>query len=256
MDIRVCCPSYKRPIVETFDYLPWVKVYVDPKEYDEYIKKNPGKNIVKCADGVQGNISRVRNHILDKEFEDGAEAVLIIDDDFKGLFYWENKKSIPVEPEEFLLFVEKYTLLCLEWGYKIWGVNINQDKQVYREYSPFSTTSFIGAPFTVTLKGSECRYDEEISLKEDYDMTLQQLNKYRGALRVNKFYYKVKQAEQTGGCATYRNLDKEIQQLDALQKKRGDKIVKKDEGKSRSHNSTKVRKFDINPIIQAPIKGI
>ena len=30
MQISVCCPSYKRPKVETLEYLPFCKVYVDP----------------------------------------------------------------------------------------------------------------------------------------------------------------------------------------------------------------------------------
>ena len=48
----------------------------------------------------------------------------------------------------------------------------------------------------------------------------------RKILRVNKFFYEVKQSEQKGGCATYRNFKK---------------------------NS---KRIDYNPIIKAPIKGI
>ena len=43
MKISVCCPSYKRPKVETLDYLPFTKVYVDNKEYNDYIKENKPK---------------------------------------------------------------------------------------------------------------------------------------------------------------------------------------------------------------------
>lgn len=34
MKVSVCCPSYKRPRVETLDYIPYCRVYVDGKEYD------------------------------------------------------------------------------------------------------------------------------------------------------------------------------------------------------------------------------
>lgn len=71
MQISVCCPSYKRPKVETLEYLPFCKVYVDGKEFDEYKKQNPGATIIKCKDGVQGNVARVRNYILDTEFRGG-----------------------------------------------------------------------------------------------------------------------------------------------------------------------------------------
>jgi hypothetical protein len=95
-----------------------------------------------------------------------------------------------------------------------------------------------------------------LPLKEDYDMTIQQLNKYRKVLRVNKFFYDVKQSEQAGGCADYRNMDKEKEQLRLLQKKWGSDIVRSDNN-DRSHNlKKKKRQIDYNPIIKVPIKGI
>ena len=47
-------------------------------------------------------------------------------------------------------------------------------------------------------------------------------------LRANEFFYKVKESEQKGGCATYRNFKKEEQQLKLLQKKWGSDIVRQD----------------------------
>ena len=38
MKISINCPSYKRPKVETLKYLPFCKVWVDNKEYDDYIE--------------------------------------------------------------------------------------------------------------------------------------------------------------------------------------------------------------------------
>lgn len=83
-EIIVACPSYKRYKVETLSYIPFCKVYVAPEEYEAYIDFNPKhtENIVKCPKGVQGNLCRVRNYILDTEFEHGADIVLLIDDDF------------------------------------------------------------------------------------------------------------------------------------------------------------------------------
>jgi hypothetical protein len=71
------------------------------------------------------------------------------------------------------------------------------------------------------LKGNKCRYDENLPLKEDYDMTLQQLNLERVVLRVNAYHYICKQSENVGGCAAYRNRDREEAQLKALQAKWG-----------------------------------
>ena len=117
MKISVCCPSYKRPKVETLDYLPFVRVYVDNKEYDEYVNSNPkGADIVSCPDGIQGNLCRVRNYILDEEFKRGVDVVLIIDDDMRGLYYWENKTKHLVKSEDFKMFIEKYSILAKDLG--------------------------------------------------------------------------------------------------------------------------------------------
>lgn len=261
MNISINCPSYKRPYVETLEYLPFCKVWVDHKEYDEYIKANPGfeENIISCPEGIQGNLCRIRNYILDQEFNNGADVVLIIDDDLKGIYYWNGSKEMPYEKklvsaDEFMAFIEKYSIMCDELGFKFWGLNCNADALSYRQYTPFSTVAYIGGPFQCFLK-NDLRYDENLPLKEDYDMTLQQCNKYRGVLRCNKFFYNCKQSKQAGGCATYRNYDRERQQLEALQKKWGSKIVKID--KTKNFNQKKESKeFDYNPIIKIPIKGI
>ena len=260
MKISVCCPSYHRPRVETLDYLPFVRVYVDNKEFDEYVKNNPQEtDIIAVPDGVQGNLCRIRNYILDSEFNSGIDVVCLIDDDMKGLYCWEKKERRKLPADEWQGFLQKYSLICKEWGAFFWGVNVNQDYQSYRENNPFSTVSYIGGPFQVHLKESGLRYDERFPLKEDYDMTLQHLNTYRKALRVNKFFYIVKQSEQKGGCATMRNLEVEKGQLEALQKKWGTKIVKNDPRKNRSNNMVKTKGknyIDYNPVIHVPIKGV
>lgn len=81
-EIIVACPSYKRYKVETLSYIPFCKVYVAPEEYEAYLDFNPKhtENIVKCPKGVQGNLCRVRNYILDTEFEHGQIAFACLTD--------------------------------------------------------------------------------------------------------------------------------------------------------------------------------
>lgn len=259
MKIRVCIPSYRRPEVMTLRYLPFAAVYVDNKDAETYRDLNPEAEIIVCPDGIQGNLCRVRNYLLREEFAHGADAVAILDDDYSGIYYWECNKTVhPVRSDEFLDFLARYSQLAREWGAFFWGINVNPDPQCYRENTPFSTVSYIGGPFQVFLNGNECFYDERLPLKEDYDMTLQQLSRYRIALRLNKYFYRVKQSEQSGGCATYRNLEKEREQLEMLRKKWGGKIIKTD-SVDRSHKGKKSKEavfIDYNPIIKAPIRGV
>lgn len=256
MNISVNCPSYKRPKVKSLQYLPFLRVWVDCGEYDEYVKENKGfeDNIVSVPKGVQGNVARIRNYILDTEFARGAEAVVIIDDDMRGMFrYDRNNKAVKIEQEDFMAFIEKYTEMCQELGFKLWGVNVNIDRRCYRQFMPFSFTTFIGGPFSCHLN-NPLRYDENLPLKEDYDLTIQHCNEYRGVLRVNSVFYDVLQSENKGGCAVYRNRLREHEQFFALQKKWGSKIVRVDKtnwtaGKKKKHE-------DYNPIIKIPIKGV
>lgn len=262
MKISVNCPSYKRPVVETLKYLPFCKIWVDNKEAEEYKKANKGfeDNIISVPEGIQGNVSRIRNYILEEEFKRGIDVVCIIDDDMKGIYRFEKKKESNfgyekhlVKADEFMDFLENYSILCEELGFKLWGINLNGDKLSYRHYAPFSFNSCILGPFSCHLRNN-IRYDESLPLKEDYDISLQHLNKYRGILRINKYHYICKQSTNTGGCATYRNLDREIAQLKKFQKKWGCDIVKIDY--SNKGKTKKQKRIDYNPIVKVPIKGI
>lgn len=261
MKISVNCPSYKRPYVETLEYLPYCKVWVAESEYGRYIEANPGheQNIISVPDNVQGNLCRIRNYILDNELPDN-DAVVIIDDDLRKMGRFEpvgnfGYKDVEIDKDEFLIMIEKYSILCDDFGFKFWGCQCNSDRMAYLQFTPFCTTSYIGGPFQVFLHGNELRYDENLPLKEDYDMTIQNCNKYRGCLRVNKIHYSCKQSAQEGGCATYRNREREEQQFKLLQKKWGSKIVRVDH--SVSVKTKKIKKWlDYNPIIKIPISGV
>lgn len=252
MRIAVCCPSYKRPDkVLTIKKYPFIKLYVGEEEADAYRENYPKADIVAMPKGVQGNIARVRNYILEQNIYDN-DVVVMMDDDFVKLEYVEQDGFHELKAEDFMEFIQCYSTLCADFGYKMWGVNLNQDNKMYNQYSPFSTTSIILGPFTCFLKGMDLRYDEELALKEDYDMAIQNLNKYRGILRVNKYHYICGHIDNIGGSSSQRNLKKEIALIEKLQQKWGKDIVRID---LYNHNK-KQRGVDINPVIKVPIKGI
>lgn len=245
-------PSFKRPVrCKTQENYPIVKLVVRESDKEEYIKS--GNDIVVVPDSAQGNVCRIKNYILDN-FLDGGEydAVVIMDDDHKWISRWNGIKRERLDLESFVEQVENITEMCGDWGLKMWGMNPLSDKQNNREAAPFLTLSFVGSPFTCHLKGSGLRYDERLSLKEDYDMTLQQISKWGGCLRVNFLTYDVNMGMsgtgQMGGCATYRNMDEEMKQFALLQKKWGNKVVQKDKRSKRS--------FDTNPKLYVPLRGV
>lgn len=246
MKIKIVAPSYKRPeksITQTT--YQSVKLVVRESEADEY--RENGNDIIVCPDSAQGNLCRVRNWMLDNLFDD-CDCLIILDDDCKGINRWTEQENTKFTEKELIEFCEQMSIVTDELGFKFWGLNCVTDKGAYREYTPFGFLQYIGGPFQAHLKTSKIRYDEELPLKEDYDITLQHIKKHKGCLRVNFANYDVKQAEQTGGCATYRNLKKEKQQFFHLQKKWGKDVIKRDKGSKKS--------FDFNPIMKVPIKGV
>jgi len=259
MKFSVNAPSLRRPKgVLTPAYYPMVKIWVDASEVAEYRRENPMVEIVECPAGVQGNLSRVRNHILREEFAAGMDAVVIIDDDLKRIGYFEsigrfgyNDRLLRVE--DWPDFIENYSGMARGIGAYMWGMNVNNDADAYDQYRPFNTTSPVLGPFSVHLKGGDIFYDERLPLKEDYDISLQHLNKYRAILRLNKYHYECLQSVNAGGCAVYRSMDREREQLDLLIKKWGSGIVHTDKRRQDGKASSVL---DYNPIIKAPIKGV
>lgn len=261
MKISINVPSWHRPNnVKTLDYIPFANIYVDESEAEAYRLNYPKANIIECPKGVQGNLCRVRNYIIRQTIVKGNDDVcLILDDDLHHIGRFEMRdgwgyNEHKLTADELNPFVEKYSVMAADLGAKFWGLNCTSDNMAYRHGTPFSTVSYIGGPFQCFLKGNRCYYDENLPLKEDYDMTLQQLNKERVVLRLNAYHYVSEQSTIAGGCATYRNRVREQQQFEALQKKWGTLIVTRD--KSNKGKSTKAKPEDYNPIIHIPIKGV
>lgn len=263
MKILFGIPSYRRPYVETLDYIDDCLVFIDGSDEEDYLEKgNAGKErLVVCPDGVQGNLCRVRNYMIDWAFERDYDAIAILDDDISTFMRWccDDVKKVQyreeIKSEDVRTIFEKYTLICKELGFYFWGFNCNSDSLSYRQYLPFGMVAYIGGPVQVHLRGSECRYDERLYLKEDYDMSLQQCNRYRGDLRVNMLYYVCKQAKQTGGCALSRSSDSEREQFELLKQKWGGDIVRDGNSHFTGNIGTRRRKVDFNPVIRIPIKG-
>lgn len=246
MRVKYYSPSYKRPQKSsTQKKYPDVILVVAESEAEDY--RANGNEVITVPDAVQGNISRVKNWMLDNLFED-ADCLIFMDDDASSVACFQNQQRHTFEMQELTEACKQWAILCQQWGFHYWGLNCVPDKQSYRESNPFTTLQFIGGPFQAFLKTNTLRYDEALPLKEDYDMTLQQIHKHGGCLRINYAHFWVKQAEQAGGCAAYRSLDRERQQFFALQRKWGKDVITRDKKSKRS--------FDFNPKMRVPIKGV
>lgn len=241
-DFNICIASYKRAGMVTSDKVfRNAHIIVPESQYEEYNKHYyyNGCKVIPLPDEADGNLVRKRNWILDNY----PGNVLIVDDDYDHIGIFEHGKQYKMDVDQVDNLLQTGFQMCEDAGTVMWGLNVQSDPKFYREYSPFSFLSVVLGPFQA-FSNCDLRYDEEIYLKEDYDMSLQVLRKYHKILRFNKFYYQVDHFDRAGGCQTYRSLQKEHDHLMKLQKKWGSRIVRFD------------IKKDVDPIIKTPYKGI
>jgi hypothetical protein len=261
-DVRVRVPSYGRAdgkVIATQALFPWATLVVHAFEAEAY--RAGGNAVIECPDAIRGNIAKVRNWILEREFESGARVVVMMDDDYQGFLRWahpdQTKRSTSrmltsVEVAEFIL---RASVTAEEAGARLFGVGLLADKMAYRECAPLSFNSPVLGPFHCHLR-HDLRYDERLPLKDDYDMFLQQMRVFRRVVRFNAYYYGCGHYHAQGGCSSYRNVERERSQFALFQRKWGGDIVRSDvSGDSRKYR-VRAQKVDINPVIRVPIPGI
>jgi len=86
-----------------------------------------------------------------------------------------------------------------------------------------NTASFIIASFIMVLP-NELYFDEEFKTKEDYDYTLQHIQKYGGVLRNNDIFAEFAHYTNKGGVVQYRTAKIEQESIKRLQSKWGSAI--------------------------------
>lgn len=261
MNILYVVPSYNRcDGVTTLNYLSKAKMYVSPEDYPKYVKCNPDwkDRIVEVPEGVQGKgKAHVMNWLLDNLWEDNVDGIMIIDDDVSTLMAHSingTKEDYEIDEELFYELCEDYTLLAREWGCGMWSFGLNSDRFSYISYSPFKTHSYLDGGLQGFCKKDDVRYDEKLTVKEDVDMFLQQIQKYHKALRVDKYYWKKKSFEGVGGSQAFRSEESEKKQFQLMQKKWGSDIIRPNRPKAKKKSS--IRSYGGAIKLNIPLDGI
>ena len=177
-------------------------IVVPLSQIEEY-KEKEGGEIIGILDEKDGNCAKKKNAVLDL-FPD--EDIVILDDDLVSVGYHENNNMNDVGESYF-------RNKCFEMFYQmkdiktvLGGFNVQSDPKFYRSYSPFSTRSLVCAPVTFMRNiDRTIRYSESLWLKEDYDIFLQVMKKYRKVWRSNKWYYVGKHLDNQGGLLGVRS---------------------------------------------------
>ncbi len=146
--VEVYIPSLGRAkTLTTRRFFPDAQIVVSPEEADEYrdIWDEP---LMVLPTGVQGNLSRVRNYILDNATSDW---ILTVEDDHYGFGYFEGDKEHKLDGKQLEDFVLNSFIMAEDLGTGLWGLNPQKDPKFYHMMTPFSFKSIILGPWMAVI---------------------------------------------------------------------------------------------------------
>lgn len=195
--------------------LPSAVFYVPEGEAHTY--EGSCKNIVAVPDEVKG-ITRTRNWIL-KNAND--PRVVFIDDDVVVAGYTKlyketaKQKKLRSEQVWFREF-EKLFDVTEQLGWKIWGLKTESALRSVYPYKPFNFRSYVTASCMGMINDGSLYFDEEFSVKEDYEICLRHIQQYGGIFAARHLHWQNKHWETDGGCKDYRTATMEAECIKKL----------------------------------------
>lgn len=232
-ELNIMIRSYKRPnALLGYDYFKSAKYVIPESQWKDYTDGKDKKRFIAIPDSEDGNTARKSNWIL----KNIPRPLIILDDDVDKLTMCEGgeyfkehgraKQQIPLTPEQAESVFIQAANIAYEWGCPLFGFNLNTDGRNYQQYKPFSLTQPVLGPCCGHLE-HDLFYDEKMFLKDDYDISIQALNKYRKILRMNKYAVNALHGNDGnfGGTVSMRTLEREKAACKAIEKKWGTHII-------------------------------
>lgn len=252
--MEVVIPSYKRwDGLKGADYFIDAKYVVPSSQVDKYSKVVGAKRVIEIPDEQDGNIAKKRNWIL----HNIPRPLVMIDDDVESIGYFEGRDGMSngdhrrktLDKDLVIPFFQHLADVANQFGCKMFGLAQNEDNRIYKEWMPFSLSCLTLGPVSGHLD-HDLFYDENMGSKDDYDMGLQQLNKYRKIFRYNKAHYICGHGSNSGGIVGMRTKEYEIELCKKIMLKWGKKII------SYKLPPTKMTDLLNAKSVNVPIKGV
>lgn len=199
------------------------------------IQKITGKNVTwLVADGEKvfyqamgadfvveaGGLMAARNQALDMAFGNKRICVQLSDDLVRIKRGLTKKTSQPITLDESIKIILDG---MQETGSLLGGVAPTANAFFTNFDIPVRNRHFIVGDFIV-VKPTDLRFDTNMRLKEDYDYTLQHIDKYGSVARCDLVLAEFKHRTNPGGAVEYRTDDLEQETIEYLKQKWGDVI--------------------------------
>mmetsp|Transcript_8925 Transcript_8925/g.15760 ORF Transcript_8925/g.15760 Transcript_8925/m.15760 type:complete len:584 (-) Transcript_8925:73-1824(-) len=206
--------------------------YVDAESLEDYKKMGLHAK-------VGGKLTPARNMALDDAKKQNRVCVQVSDDISKWIYYDCDKQNFKGEAgftkaNKALLGVKKHIVSPLAAAQFILAkMRADPDKPQLGGVYPtgnaamtlgaamFGKEHFILGDFFVAEPSSPCRFDTEMTLKEDYDYTCSHLQQHGSVMRCQRLFLQVKHSTNAGGAVANRDTAglKEKQNIAILQRK-------------------------------------
>ncbi len=213
MQTNLYCVSYKRAhtLPEMDSFIRENAIFCIWKEEEEEYKKYGAKKFI-FGKGLLDQ----RNQALQHAYEENANCVQIDDDLVEvRINNFDGKKGDLVSFEEayndFISFAENS---------KAQLIGMPPTNNPFFAKKEVQNNAFCIASFMLA-KPTSLRFDENLSLKEDYDYTLQHIKEYGLVQRYQKYLFTFRHYSNTGGVVDYRNDELENKNMMYLLKKWG-----------------------------------
>ncbi len=174
---------------------------------------------------VTGGLCETRNAGLDLAHEQGATAVQL-SDDLRAVFRAHGAVGSKSRRER-ITFTEAVAVITDAMSAvraKMGGCAPTDSLLNYNAGRPLHTRAFIVGDFIV-VRPCELRFDTELKLKEDYDYTLQHVQKFGCVARVNSVLPRFIHRTNPGGACDFRTSKTEQDAIAVLRRKWGRKII-------------------------------
>lgn len=229
-------PTYRKKEVktaETFKGLDYL-LFCDEEDFEKW---NDKYNCYLLPDGVQGNIARVRNYILKYARENKIEMFSMCDDDISKLYIYDStlkSRLKELSGAEYDYILDRFSETFYQKENCVgWSMNETSQPRDYKGEIGCNNACFMSGTFSIYFTDRiTFQFDERLSLKEDYDFTLQALTNGKIIYKFKGLFYLPERVttglKNFGGCSTYRTSEREQEQIKLMKEKWGDLIKYKD----------------------------
>lgn len=211
-NLYITCISSGRPfrVKRCLKQYPPFTFYVKPSDVKLY-QACGARNIV----AVDGTLVDQRNKALEDAWNRGAICVQL-DDDLKKIGFAKDNQNKHVEKTTVESALDYMLFKLRETNFKLAGKAPTANAYYYRK--EITTKSFVISQMMM-IRSCDVKFDPLASGKEDYDYTLQHIEKYGGVCRCDKVLAEFDVYKAPGGLQQFRTGANQKALVDYLLKK-------------------------------------